>query len=244
LTFFNDISRLNPNALKEDVLKIPTEASNIGAKIVTVHHDNAVKNADGSYNISLKDFYAEESRDVIWRNSISDICNNDLVPQVAASIQYLDTLRSKLEQSEEILGSIRRPEGDELSEIDQHVFLQCIRIQTTDIIEESQKLADQGRMDEAKVKITSHIEFLQKQTTLRESALFKQLLSELNTIKSGLTSFRTYQQSGSFAMQSHWFAHKNQRCSASSEQTLTTYRSSKKRFLANKMKMMSKTTKM
>ncbi len=224
-------------------LRVPPEAANIGAQIVSVQHDDAVKNADGSYSVALKDFYAEESRDVIFQVTLSDVCSCDPVPQMTASIQYLDTLRSKLEQSEEVIGSIQRPEGDEISEMNQHVFLQCIRIQTTDIIAECQKQADQGQIEEAKKKICTHTELLQKHNSTQENTLLNQLLSELDEIKTGLQSRATYEARGSYAMQGHWFAHKHQRCAQASEETPSYYRSSKKMTLAKKMKMMSKGSK-
>ena len=217
-------------------LKVPAEAANLGAQIISVRYDDVIKNADGSYSVDLKDFYAEESRDVIFEVSLSEVYNNEPVPHVVTSMTYLDTLNSKLIQSEEMFGSICRPEGDEISPSNHHVFLQCIRIQTTDIISESQKLADQGNFEPARVKIRSYLEFLQKQNSVKQSSFLDQLLSELIAIKSGLTSQMEYKSKGSFAMQSHWMSHKRQRCNESSNITPNFYRSSNKILLSNKMK--------
>merc|ERR1712232_1338263 len=129
-------------------------------------------------------------------------------------------------------GSICRPEGDKISPSNDHVFLQCIRIQTTEIISECQKLADQGNIELAKVKISSHLELLQKHNSVKQSALLDQLLSELISIKSGLRSQNEYKSKGSFGMQSHWMSHRMQRCTESSDQTFSTYRSPNKRILA------------
>lgn len=220
------------------VLEVPKETP--WAKIVTVKHDDAIKNVNGTYSISLKDFYAEESRDVVFEVTLSEIHNTGPVPHIVGRMNYLHTLKSMVVTSEDIFGTIRRPEGDEISQVNKHVFLQCIRIQTTDVIEESQKLADRGEIEEAKKKISTHINLLQTYNSAEENAFLSQLLNELNVIKSGLTSQATYKSVGSFAMQSNWMSHKMQRCAESNEQANNLYRSSKKVMYAKRMKSMSR----
>ena len=219
-------------------LSVPQESLHNGVSILDVKHKNAMKNSDGSYTVALNDFYAEESRDVILDVTLTNETNSALAVHVTSSMSYMDTINSKLVQSSNIQGSIIRPVGDELSPSDHHVSLQCIRIKTTEVIAEAEKLADNGQFDTAKKRITSFIDQLQKEAAvLCESDPFIiQMLNELNTIMSGLSSRSTYESHGSKYMQSRLMTHEFQRCSESCEGTPNVYKSSAKYSRARGMK--------
>lgn len=219
-------------------LKVPQESANSGISILNVKHDNAKKNPDGSYSISLNDFYAEESRDIIFEVSLTSESSSAPVVHVSSSMSYLDTINSKLVQSDSVEGSLSRPIGNEISQSNHHVSLQCIRIKTTEVIAEAEKLADSGQYDRAKKIISSYINELQKEAVaLGESnPSIVQMLNELNSIMTGLSSRTTYESYGGAYMKSRVQTHKWQRCSEASEMSPSVYKSKAKKSRAYGMK--------
>mmetsp|Transcript_12186 Transcript_12186/g.14172 ORF Transcript_12186/g.14172 Transcript_12186/m.14172 type:complete len:510 (-) Transcript_12186:183-1712(-) len=224
-------------------LKISPEAAANGVSISTVKHDKATGNPDGSYSIAVGDVYAEESKDVFFEVSLSKEFNNAPVPHVIASVSYLDTINKKLFQSDNIVGSITRPLGKEVSPTNHHVLLQSIRIQTTEVIAEAERLAESSQLDDAKKVIKSQIANLEIQSTLfgPSNLYISQMISELNTIIAGLSSKRTYEAQGAMYMQSRLMSHQMQRCTESNENTPSYYRSSAKACRSNKMKQFAGT---
>ena len=225
-------------------LHVPTEAAEKGVSILNVKHDKATKNQDGSYSVSLHDFYSEESRDIIFDVVLSREPSSHPVVHILSSVSYLDTINVKLMKSENVFGSIHRPLGEELSPLNSQVAIQCVRIQTTEVISESEKLADNGEIGSAKSIISAYITQVQKEIDLIDKShpLFVQILNELNTIMSGFSSRSVYEMSGSKYMKSRVMNHKFQRCSEACEETPSVYTNKKKRLLATKWKLASNST--
>jgi len=222
-------------------LKVPQESANNGVSILNVKHDNAKIKPDGSYSVSLNDFYAEESRDIILEVALASESSSTPVVHVCSSMSYLDTINSKLVQSDNVYGSLTRSPGNEVSPSNHHVSLQCIRIKTTEVIAEAEKLAGSGQYDNAKKTISQHINFLQKEAaTLGESnPSIVQMLNELNSILTGLSSHTTYESFGGAYMQSRLQTHKWQRCAEASEMSPSVYKSRQKQSRACGMKKAS-----
>jgi Mg-chelatase subunit ChlD len=226
-------------------IKVPPSsntAENIDAgadvSILNIKHDKAVKQTDGSYKVNLGDFYSEESRDIIIETTLSNKIHNGPIPHITASMTYMDTIHKRLAQSNQVNGSIARPEGNGISSTNEHVALQCTRIHTTQIIQEVEALADHGSLNEAKTKITSHIATLQEEEkgSSSKNPLFDQMLSEQNSILEGLESRTAWKSFGSKYAKSRVQTHSMQRCSEPNEATLNSYRSSGKMYRAKKLK--------
>lgn len=223
-------------------LKVPKEATANGVSILDVKHDKAIKNEDGSFSITLTDFYAEESRDIIFEVSLSSEKNSMPVTHVTSSLSYLDTVNSKLVQNNANLkGSIKRPPGNATSTVNNHVSLQCIRIKTTEVIAKAKSLADNGNFDAAKSTIKSMIDELQQQKPVagKPDPFIVQMLSELQTITSGLSSRASYKAKGGHYMHTRIMTHQYQRCTESHEGSMNVYKSSAKKSWATKMKASS-----
>lgn len=202
-------------------------------RITDILHDKAVKQESGSYTVDLGDFYAEESRDIILNVALASGSDLGLepIPHLSASMTYMDTINKKLAKCESIQGSILRPDGSEVSQVNEHVALQYIRVSITKTIAEAEQIATSGNLEAAKSKINSAIEYLNRESaTFDESyPLISQLLGELNTILSGLSTRDMWESRGSCYMQERISTHQNQRCSESSTvATMNVYRSSKK----------------
>lgn len=217
-------------------LKVPKEAAANGVKILDVKHDKATKNDDGSFSITLNDLYAEESRDIIFEVSLSGETNSAPVIHATSSLSYLDTINKKLAHSENFSGSVKRPSGNEVSPSNSHVSLQCTRVKTTKVIAEAKRLADNGNLDTAKTIINTTINELQNlDGPSSDDPFVVQILNELTTIVTGLTSRAMYEARGGHYMQSKIVSHTAQRCCEASATTPSVYKNSAKSFRAKKM---------
>jgi len=215
-----------------------------GVRIINILHEKAVKQENGSFNIPIGDFYAEESRDIIFNVALakgSDFGTQPVV-HVSVSMTYMDTINKKLERCDAIEGSIARPNGSEVSESNDHVALQYVRVTTTEIIAEAEKIANSGNFEAAKAKIKSQIDYLSNESATfdRSNPLVSQFLSELNTILSGLTSRSTWESGGAHYTKARYQTHAMQRCAETSVPVLNAYRSKKKASMSYKMSMNNK----
>jgi len=206
-------------------------------RIINILHDKAVKQEDGSFSVSVGDFYAEESRDVICTVALaSGLFGEKPLPHVSVSMTYMDTVNKKLAKSEAIKGSISRPHNDKVSPRNNHVALQHIRVATTNVIADADEIAVAGNLYAAKAKIGAHIEHLNRDFAAfgEPSSLTSQLLRELNDISSGLSSQAHWNSGGACKMQKSIITHSKQRSCESSAMVPCAYRSSRKAFYSSK----------
>jgi len=206
-------------------------------RIINILHDKAVKQEDGSFTVSLGDFYAEESRDVLCTVALaSGLFGEKPLPHLSVSMTYMDTVNKKLAKCEAVQGSISRPHDDKVSPLHHHVALQNIRVVTTNIISDAEKIAVTGNLDSAKAKISAHIEHLNRSSVafVEPNFLISQLLRELNEILSGLSSQASWNSGGACKMQKSIVTHSKQRSCESSATVPCAYRSSRKAFYSSK----------
>jgi len=202
-----------------------------GTRIISILHNKAVEQEDGSFLVDVGDFYAEESRDIICSVVLangSNACQSP-VPHISVSMTYMDTIGKKFSKYKAIDGSILRPNGCEVSQVNNHVALQYIRVSTIHVIADAEKLAASGSLAAAKSKIDSHIKYLSDESITfgKSNPLILQLLSELNNILSGLSTQSNWESGGACYIQGRIQTHSKQRCSESGSQR-NVYRSSKK----------------
>jgi len=207
-------------------------ASNeFGIRINSIMHDKAVKQENGSFTVDIGDFYAEESRDVVCSIALASGSDFGLksVPHISVSMTYMDTINKKLAKCKVVEGSISRPNGDEVSQVNKHVALQYIRVSTTTVIADAEKMAAAGKRVDAKSKINAQIKYLSRESTTfgKSDPLISQLLSELNLILSGLSSQAVWKSKGSSYMNLSIQTNTRQRCFESSGGH-STYSTSKK----------------
>eukprot|EP00979_Chaetoceros_neogracilis_P002918 scaffold489_cov202-Chaetoceros_neogracile.AAC.1 len=223
-------------------ITVPNEASALGVSILHVKHDKAIKQLDGSYLVPIGDFYAEESRDVIVETTLlarRDPHATTTMPLISANLSYLDTINKKLVTLNKVTGFVTRPNDGTVSKTNEYVALQCIRIKATNIISETEAMAEGDNLVEARAKIQAFIEEVQIEATKLEvtsEPLIVQLLGELNTMLTGLASRETYGSVGGKFLKMKNTQCSRQRCFESSEMTTNMYRSSKKSAMSSKMK--------
>ena len=215
----------------------PSESGdNEGISILNIYHDKVRKREDGSFTVEIGDFYAEESRDVIFDVSLSSgISSSDLVPHVSVAFSYLDTIKKILVNEAPLFGSICRPNGSEqISPPNHRVTIQWLRVQTTKVLAEAENIAKTDLVA-ARNKIDSHTKELNKEShDLVGDKLIMQLLSELNDISNRLASKCSYDSTGASFMQMKRLSHMRQRCSESSPTPVSCYRSPGKLFFSRK----------
>lgn len=202
-------------------------------RIINVLHNKSIKQEDGSFTVSVGDFYAEESRDVVCTVALaSGLFGEKPLPHVSVSMTYMDTVNKKLEKCEAIEGSISRPQNDEVSPPNHHVALQYIRVVTTNTIADAEKIAATGNLDAAKAKISAAIEYLSRESVafgdVEPNSFIIQLLSELNDMLSGLSSRASWDSGGAYKMQKSRLKHMQQRSCESSARVACVYRSPNK----------------
>eukprot|EP00565_Helicotheca_tamesis_P008941 CAMPEP_0185723920 /NCGR_PEP_ID=MMETSP1171-20130828/589_1 /TAXON_ID=374046 /ORGANISM="Helicotheca tamensis, Strain CCMP826" /LENGTH=506 /DNA_ID=CAMNT_0028391689 /DNA_START=51 /DNA_END=1571 /DNA_ORIENTATION=+ len=219
-------------------LSVPPES-----KLVLVHHEDKTKQEDGSFKVNLGDFYAEESRDVVFhvnlRSDESTDGEGNGIPHAMASLSYLDTIKKELVEGDAATAYIKRPNTATLSPPNPSVVVQWLRIRTTIGIEEADQLSQRGELKSAREKITAQLQELRQESTdanAESDPLIIQLIADLNDVHLGLDSVKTYETFGSKTMKRKFQSHRLQRCNEASECAENTYRSKRKACLSRKMK--------
>uniref|UniRef100_A0A7R9WEV9 VWFA domain-containing protein n=2 Tax=Pseudictyota dubia TaxID=2749911 RepID=A0A7R9WEV9_9STRA len=218
-------------------IKIPPEAALLGVDIIDVHHEHKSKQPDGSYKVNLGDFYAEESRDVLFEVTLaSGSKGNEPFPHAQCSISYLDTIQKCLVDGDTATASIARPSGSEISASNLHIAVQWLRIRATMAMKEADILSRDGNLELARSKIRECLEEIRTETTegAQSDPLIIQLIGDLNDSLAGLSSRSVYAESGEMFMQNKWMSHAAQRCAESTFTTGNTYRGSRKMAKAKK----------
>lgn len=213
-------------------ISVPAEARALGAKLVDVHHDNKEKQSDGSFKVSLGDFYSEESRDVLCEVVLakppSELGSLDdfVVSHVSVSMSFLDTIHKTLSKAGPALCSISRPKGSEVSAPNKHVVVQWLRVQASQAMKEADALAKVGNLADARGKINNMLGQLKE--AKRSDELIAQIVSDLNGVLAGLATHSTYENFGAGVVAQKYQSHTMQRCTESSHVSGSTYRSKRK----------------
>ena len=211
-------------------ISVPPEAVLKGVKILNVYHKQAVKRSETSYTVNLGDFYADESRDVLFEIHLStDAPSDDAVPHVKIALNYMDTVHKKPAAFGPIECKIHRPPNDEVSSPNGHVEVQWLRVQTVQAIEEADSQARGNDLSGARSRLQSTISLITASAAYSaDSPLIMAMQTDLQDVLNGFRSAEQYRSVGT-----HWAANKGtcmmkQRCMASSASTYNVFRSAKK----------------
>lgn len=139
-------------------VKVPTTAAAANVQIQKVHHDNAIKRENGSYTVTIGDFYADESRDVIIEVSLakldSETAAKEPFPHLEVTLSYSDVLQKRPMQTNPVFASIQRPWGSkEVSVPNEHVEAQCLRVLAAQEMRLADEEARKGQFDMATRRI-------------------------------------------------------------------------------------------
>jgi von Willebrand factor type A domain len=217
-------------------------------QILRVHHDSVIRGEDVSaningatYTVSLGDFYAAETRDVLVEvtlentvTSIGEKAPKDGIVHLLATLSYTDILKkTPIRSPKRIVCSIERPDNDEVSADNEYIAKQWIRVYATKEMEEAEKVAQLGQFDEAKRRLQEVKDLIAKtETSVRNDVMIDQLGRDLQESMNGCTSRLEYNSFGSKHLANHQQTYKKQRMSTANALKRSPYRSSIKQQMA------------
>jgi hypothetical protein len=199
-------------------IKPCAEAAAMGMEIVKVHHDQAIERDNGSHTITVGDFYAEESRDVLVTVKLarSEYPSSTPIPHLSVRLSYTDTLQKRPKQMGPILCSIARPTGSELSDADTHVAAQWLRVFATEEMAAADIMAQNQDLVGARARIQNVRERIQlSHADVQNDGMVKELQQTMSVAAMGLASQSQYTNVGSKHMSHGMMAYKMQRAAAS-----------------------------
>lgn len=216
----------------------PFLAAKLGVEIVAVHHERKIKRDDGSYTVTLGDFYAEESRDVLFDVKLAtpEEGDNTPIPHAQVFLSYMDTIKKQLVTSDPVACNIARPPGTELSTPNHHVAVQWLRVYTAEELEAADQISQQGDLAGARARIKKCQDDIKAEEDLKSDPLINQLIVDLDRVLGGLNSRQEYAARGTKMFKQTRQAHRMQRCNESQAST-NTYRGSKKARMVEKFQM-------
>jgi hypothetical protein len=208
------------------------EASALGMEIVKVHHDQSIERENGSHTITVGDFYAEESRDVLVTVKLArpESPNSTPIPHLSVLLSYTDTLQKRPKQTGPIVCSIARPAGSELSDTDTHVTAQWLRVFATEEMAAADVMAQHQDLVGARARIHNVQEKIQLAgADVQSDDMIQELCESMTVAARGLESVDQYTNIGSKHISHGMRAYKTQRAAASTPSSGGNYYANKRK---------------
>eukprot|EP00591_Stephanopyxis_turris_P000546 CAMPEP_0195507294 /NCGR_PEP_ID=MMETSP0794_2-20130614/763_1 /TAXON_ID=515487 /ORGANISM="Stephanopyxis turris, Strain CCMP 815" /LENGTH=528 /DNA_ID=CAMNT_0040633927 /DNA_START=47 /DNA_END=1633 /DNA_ORIENTATION=+ len=208
-------------------ISVPLNAVSNGVKILNVYHKDQIKRDNGSFTINVGDFYAEETRDVLFELRLSNAPSETAVPHVSVTLSYMDVIHKKAAASVPVECSIGRPPNGELSPTDMHVESQWLRVRVIQEMEAADREARGNNLEAASKRMQRNIDFILA-SPANQQPMVMALKTDAQDVIRGFKSASQYRSMGTHTMQSKSTQLRRQRCMESSASTRNFYRSSKK----------------
>lgn len=194
------------------------EAMSLGMEIVEVHHEQSIKRENGSHTVTVGDFYAEESRDILVTVKLAnpDKPSPTPIPHVSVSLSYTDTLLKRPETTTAVACSIARPTGAEISDGDAHVSSQSLRVFATREMAQADAMAKASNLAGARAKIRGVKAKIQAESKeVQDFGMIQDLCDDMEDVDESLASSAVYSRVGSKKMSCARMSHTNQRAAGS-----------------------------
>jgi hypothetical protein len=202
-----------------------------GATIKAVHYESAIQRDDGSYNVSVGDFYAEESRDVVVEVTLVTVNSAEAVPHLAASLAYTDVVRKMPIRGQAVVCSIARPSGTEVSPDNIHVSAQWLRVAAAQTLAEAAQLANRNDKSGARRRLQSVKDQLRAAPdAVGKNDMIGMLLNDVDT----MMCLQDDDDVGALELSYKCQVYQQQRSSAATTETQPAFRSSRKQAMARK----------
>lgn len=212
-------------------ISVPSGAAAKGVKILDVHHKDKVQRENGSYTVSIGDFYAEETRDVIFDVRLSGAPSDSPVPHVHVALSYMDTLNKRAASVGPVESVIGRPANADVSPVNMDVEAQCLRVRVIEDIEAADIEARSNNLDAARARIQQSISFINASPVVdsqHHSPIVMALRTDAQDVYNGFRSASTYRSHGTHIATNKGTYLAKQRCMESSASTSNVYRVKKK----------------
>ena len=208
-------------------IAVPPAAADLGVRILDVYHEEKIQRDNGTYTVSLGDFYAEETRDVLFEMEVARVPHGSLDPigHALISLHYTDTINYTSCTVDDVLCCVQRPAGAALSKENPHVKVQWLRLFTAREIEAADRDARSDNLSSARTRLTHIISNIQASPSeIQSHPLVMGLESDVNALMQGFDSRERYQTFGKHLAMAKQRTHMTQRCVEASPDTVNAYR--------------------
>ena len=215
---------------------VPLAAAARDVSIVKVFHEEAIQRENGTYTVTVGDFYAEETRDVLFEITLAGgSAGPSPVPHVVVSLSYTDTIQKNACSTAPFVCAISRPPGPAISECNVHVETQWLRLHAANEMQTADREAQSNQLDAARSRLNSLMQTITASAPpIQAAPLTVNLMSDIRTVQAGFRSRSTYASAGHHTVQSKANYLRKQRCSEASVGTSNAYRTNKKGKMARK----------
>eukprot|EP01080_Neovahlkampfia_damariscottae_P004194 gene4194-7504_t len=183
-----------------------------------------------SCELSIGDIYSEEFRDLVFVLNLPKLKESvDISSVIDFNLSYFNVIDKSIQKTN-VEGFLKRPskiEGSNKPNVE--LDKQRNRIETGDALENATKLADCGKLEEAREILKSMISKLKESISSNEE-FTKSLILDLNKLLTKLENKTVYMNEGSKWMNNYSHAQKNQRATnVELFSSTATYENSKKK---------------
>jgi hypothetical protein len=219
-------------------IRVPLTAAALGAEIVNVHHKDKIQRDNGSYTIAVGDFYAEETRDVLFDIKLArGEPGLNPIPHAMVQLSYTDTICKTTCTAGPIVCSIARPKGSEVSESNPQVEAQWLRIFAAGEMEAADAEAQNSNLQAAIDRLNNIMTMITGAApAVRSTPLVMALQTDIRCVQSHFSSMAKYRSVGQHAIRQKGAYLVQQRCTESTPEASNAYRVSKKSKMATLFK--------
>merc|ERR1711902_319856 len=147
------------------------------------------------HTISVKDIQSEESRDFIFELSVPQIeAEKKEDPLIQLSVQYDNVVRGGTDTLTDIC-NITRIDGKQIGERNLELDLQYNRVLAADAMAEANKLAKNGKLNDARKVLTTAQEHIKKSRT-NQDQFCVDLVKDMQKIQSNMVDHSSYRSKG------------------------------------------------
>merc|ERR1711992_310014 len=145
--------------------------------------------------ISVKDMQSEESRDFVFELSVPQIeTEKKEDPLIQLSVQYDNVVRGGTDSLTDIC-NISRIDGKQIGERNLELDLQYNRVLAADAMAEANKLAKNGKLNDARKVLTTAQEHIKKSRT-NQDQFCVDLVKDMQKIQSNMVDHSSYRSKG------------------------------------------------
>merc|ERR1711972_472398 len=167
------------------------------------------------HTILVKDLQSEENRDFVFELKVPQIeAEKKEDPLVQLSVTYDNVVRGGTDTLTNIC-NITRIEGKQIGERNVELDLQYNRVLAADAMEEANKLASNGKLDDARKVLTTAQEHIKKSRT-KQDEFCVGLVKDMQKIQGNMVDHSSYRSRGAKMLVSNCAVQKMQRSTNSS----------------------------
>jgi len=180
------------------------------------------KTPNEKYIVLINDIQSEESRDIIFELTVPALKEEkEKHPIIQISAQYKNVVKNQNE-IKSIVCELDRFEGKDIGERNYEVDIQVNRIVASDAMSNADKLAQVGKLDEAR-KVLDNATAAITQSKTGKEVYSVNLVKDITNVQSNLKDRKQYDKVGSKILKMKADVHKNQRSVQSSNNNNSGY---------------------